>query len=162
MKNLIENIEQWAEDRNLIKGSTPLMQSMKLLSEFGELTDAIGKRNIGDVKDGIGDVFVVMTIMCKQTGNSIIIDNGYTLPLTTIVENKALDLGKNILEFSNLSTAKEIKSLLHHIVVSESVDNMRAIANAFELTLEQCVAHAYNEIKDRKGYMSNGIFIKEC
>ena len=29
-------------------------------------------------------------------------------------------------------------------------------------TLEQCLAHAYNDIKDRKGYMNDkGIFIKE-
>ena len=29
-------------------------------------------------------------------------------------------------------------------------------------TLEQCLAHAYNDIKDRKGYMNDkGVFIKE-
>lgn len=29
-------------------------------------------------------------------------------------------------------------------------------------TLEQCLAHAYNDIKDRKGYMNEkGVFIKE-
>ena len=31
-----------------------------------------------------------------------------------------------------------------------------------DTTLEECLAFAYNEIKDRKGYMnSEGIFIKE-
>lgn len=28
-------------------------------------------------------------------------------------------------------------------------------------TLEECVQIAYNDIKDRKGIMSNGVFIKE-
>ena len=30
------------------------------------------------------------------------------------------------------------------------------------LTLEQCMAQAYNDIKDRKGRMVDGIFVKEC
>jgi hypothetical protein len=29
------------------------------------------------------------------------------------------------------------------------------------LTIEQCLASAYNEIKDRKGKMVNGKFVKE-
>lgn len=29
------------------------------------------------------------------------------------------------------------------------------------LTMEMCLEHAYNEIKDRKGTMVNGIFVKE-
>ena len=30
------------------------------------------------------------------------------------------------------------------------------------LTLEQCMAQAYNDIKDRKGRMVDGIFVKEA
>ncbi len=30
------------------------------------------------------------------------------------------------------------------------------------LTLEQCMAQAYNDIKDRKGRMVDGIFVQEC
>ena len=38
--------------------------------------------------------------------------------------------------------------------------NILAIMN--ETTLEQCLKVAYNDIKDRKGYMnSNGVFIKD-
>ncbi len=43
MKELILNIEQWAEDRNIIKGAKPLDQAMKLFAEFGELSIS-GKR----------------------------------------------------------------------------------------------------------------------
>ena len=43
MKELILKIEQWAEDRNIIKGSQPIDQAMKLFSEFGELADNVGK-----------------------------------------------------------------------------------------------------------------------
>ena len=32
MKQLIQQIEKWAEDRNLIKGSTPQKQMLKLMA----------------------------------------------------------------------------------------------------------------------------------
>jgi NTP pyrophosphatase (non-canonical NTP hydrolase) len=36
------------------------------------------------------------------------------------------------------------------------------LALMHDTTLEQCLAHAYNDIKDRKGYMNDkGVFIKE-
>ena len=35
------------------------------------------------------------------------------------------------------------------------------IAEQSNLTLEECMRHAYNDIKDRKGKMVDGIFVKE-
>lgn len=35
------------------------------------------------------------------------------------------------------------------------------IAHRSNLTLEQCMEHAYNDIKDRKGTMVDGLFVKE-
>jgi NTP pyrophosphatase (non-canonical NTP hydrolase) len=35
------------------------------------------------------------------------------------------------------------------------------IAERNGLTLEQCLTHAYDEIKDRKGRMVDGVFVKE-
>ena len=61
MNELIQKIEQWATDRNIIKGSKPIDQAMKLFSEFGELADNVGKGR--DCRDDIGDVFVVLTII---------------------------------------------------------------------------------------------------
>jgi uncharacterized protein YabN with tetrapyrrole methylase and pyrophosphatase domain len=36
------------------------------------------------------------------------------------------------------------------------------IAHRSNLTLEQCMEHAYNDIKDRKGKMVDGLFVKEA
>lgn len=69
MQDLIQKIEQWAEDRNIINGSKPIDQAMKLFSEFGELADNIGKGR--DCRDDIGDIFVVLTIIYKQLNKSI-------------------------------------------------------------------------------------------
>lgn len=34
---LVQSIEQWAEDRNIIKGAKPIDQAMKLFSELMEV-----------------------------------------------------------------------------------------------------------------------------
>lgn len=90
-------IRQWAQDRNLIEGSDLKSQFVKLIEEAGELANAIAKQDGNEFQDAIGDMFVVMTIMCAQYG--------------------------------------------------------------FEI--EDCIAGAYGEIKNRKGKMVSGIFIKE-
>lgn len=90
-------IRKWAEDRNLIEGSDLKSQFVKLIEEAGELANSIAKQDGNEFQDAIGDMFVVMTIMCAQYG--------------------------------------------------------------FEI--EDCIAAAYSEIKDRKGKMVSGIFIKE-
>lgn len=94
--NLVEKIEQWHKDRNLIDGSDDKAQVMKLIQELGELSDSVCKG--GDIKDDIGDLLVVMINMCVRNNTSLC----------------------------------------------------------------ECLAVAYEDIKDRKGIMRDGIFIKEA
>lgn len=50
-------------------------------------------------------------------------------------------------------------------VVKDSIGDcmvvLTILAAQSGLTVEECLKHAYNEIKDRKGRMVNGVFIKE-
>ena len=69
MKELIQQIEQWAEERNLIEGSAPQKQFIKLMEEFGELCSGVSKNKLDVIKDSIGDCFVVMVILNKQTNS---------------------------------------------------------------------------------------------
>ena len=94
---VFKSIEQWASDRNLIEGSSPQAQFVKLAEEFGELAEGIAKGRNALVLDSIGDMIVVLTVIAKQYNTSI----------------------------------------------------------------EECSNLAYAEIKDRKGRMIDGIFIKE-
>lgn len=93
----LQNIVKWAHDRNLIEGATRHAQMLKLTEEFGELAGGIAKNRPEVVKDSIGDMVVVLTILAEQSG----------------------------------------------------------------LTLSECAEYSYNQIKDRKGKMVNGIFVKE-
>lgn len=66
MKKLIAKVEQWADERNLIAGSDSKSQSLKLMSEVGELADTVNKG--GNPIDDIGDCLVVLTILAAQEG----------------------------------------------------------------------------------------------
>lgn len=154
MKELIQKIEQWANDRNIIKGSKPIDQAMKLFSEFGELADNVGKGR--DCRDDIGDVFVVLTIMAKQAESEI---NILTLPSLENLSLKqyVVELGFALNNFVfACDTAGEEDGNLDIAVMS-----LCRIAALQNTTLKECVQIAYNDIKDRKGIMSNGVFIKE-
>lgn len=90
-------IRQWAKARNLIEGSTPDRQLVKLIEEVEELEEAFWKNDQEEYIDAIGDCVVVLTIMAAQRG----------------------------------------------------------------LNIEDCIGSAYEQIKDRKGRMVDGIFVKE-
>jgi NTP pyrophosphatase (non-canonical NTP hydrolase) len=90
-------VAEWAEDRNLIQGSTPRKQMTKLFEECEELSHALQDDDLGEIIDAIGDIQVVLAVMCAQLG----------------------------------------------------------------LSIDKCREVAWNEIKDRKGKMVDGVFVKD-
>ena len=92
-----ERIKQWAADRNLIDGSTAFKQVRKLIEETEELAFALHENNIEETKDAIGDIQVVLAVMCAQLG----------------------------------------------------------------IDIDECREIAWEQIKDRKGRMIDGVFVKE-
>lgn len=98
METTFDKVRQWASDRNLIEGSNPQAQMLKLIEEVGELAAAIARGKRFEATDGIGDCMVVLTILAAQ--------------------------------------------LKHE-------------------SAEECFSLAYDEIKDRKGRMIDGVFVKE-
>lgn len=156
MNDLILKIEEWAEARNIINGSKPIDQAMKLFSEAGELADNVGKGR--DVKDDVGDVFVVLAIMSKQVNKSLELVNinkhswaqGGSKELT-------LELIASLTEFAKWASM----DYYHDGIVKRILNILNGIARNHKTTLEECVQVAYNDIKDRKGRMTNGVFIKE-
>lgn len=84
MRELINNVIQWANDRNIIEGSTAIKQLDKTSEEFNELQRAVGSLNWAkvldretktkvcetrvrtEIVDGFGDVLVTLIIAAKQ------------------------------------------------------------------------------------------------
>ena len=65
---LVEQVEKWADDRQILTHSDAKAQALKLVSEVGELADAIIKNDEAGVIDGIGDCTVVLVILAKLSG----------------------------------------------------------------------------------------------
>lgn len=92
------DILQWSADRGILHNSTAYAQYGKLEEEFEELGEGLENRDKSEIRDAIGDMYVVMTNIAALKG----------------------------------------------------------------LTMDECVEAAWEEIKDRKGYLnSDGVFVKE-
>ena len=70
MNSLIRDIEAWTKARGL-DGGDSVIQCAKLFEEGGELTKACIRNNEAEVIDGIGDCFVVLTIIAMRRGLNI-------------------------------------------------------------------------------------------
>ena len=93
-----QNVVGWAEDRNIIGGTEPRDQMLKLVEEIGELSRGLQKNHVCAIADAVGDCAVVLCIIAAQRG----------------------------------------------------------------LSFEACLRIAWDEIKDRKGKVVNGVFVKEA
>ena len=93
------SVVRWSEARGIIQNSDAKTQLLKAVSEMGELADAVNKKDLAGIKDGVGDVMVCLINVCA----------------------------------------------------------------ILDISLTDCLSLAYNEIKDRKGYLTKeGVFIKEA
>ncbi|WVH13576.1 MazG-like pyrophosphatase [Acinetobacter phage vB_AbaM_fThrA] len=167
MEQLIKQIEQWASDRNIIKGSKPIDQAMKLFSEFGELADNVGKGR--DIKDDCGDIFIVLTIISSQFKDGLMekVCNESYLPFIDWAEDQKPECVCNLKDLV-VMLLRDLSILAQNLDthnVSDEVYScvvcLKRIAELSETTLEECVQIAYDDIKHRKGIMVNGVFIKE-
>lgn len=65
-ENTQEKVIEWAKERNLIKLGNAPKQLIKLSEEVGELGSAFLKNDYAEIKDAIGDIMIVLTILCEQ------------------------------------------------------------------------------------------------
>ena len=154
---LQEKVEQWFINRNLHEAN-PVKQFQKLMEEAGELYAGIAKGKSDLTKDALGDMQVVLIGMEQQ------IKNGAQ------IEASPQDMELLLLASSLGSMAQKIhKHILHNetqtpFVRSEIVSlnsSIHAIAIHNLTTANDCLALAYDEIKDRKGKLIDGIWVKE-
>lgn len=177
---LLNKVEQWAKDRGLdtVEART---QYTKLIEEQGELGLAIDINNInGDsgVKDSLGDYQVTLIIYCLIRGIDLkgkIEKQGdfwaVNDDLEQFEEEHDVELFKAKDEFIYLTYQSSqmigkynrnkgvIEEHKHAIRIME---HLYQIAKKYNTTLEETLEMAYNEIKDRKGKMIDGVFVKEA
>ena len=66
-----DKIRDWAEDKGIYESGDPKTQYIKLMEEAGEVGRAILKEDLPEIKDGIGDMVVVLTNLVELCGLTI-------------------------------------------------------------------------------------------
>lgn len=155
-------IRGWAADRNLIEGSTPTKQFDKLFEENGEHAGGAARGKLDLAKDGIGDTFVVMVILAAQKGVEFRTAKAETYAgsdtmCSTVRLSLYAELGHLVVLVDKGGLVSDIEFSINEIVYL-----LRRAAEEQRATLEECVDMAWNEIKDRKGKMIDGVFVKEA
>lgn len=153
----------WAQARNLVNGSDPKTQTLKTASEFGEFAEGIATFNSAETIDGAGDTLVTQIIVCAQMGVSF----EAALDRALAKDNVAVDgtasqyalrcaglLGKmadNVIKEQKADFSTNLAEFIHY---------MSIIAALRGFNLCTALESSYDEIKDRRGVMFHGAFIK--
>ena len=66
-----DQIRDWAEDKGIYAHGDSKTQTLKLMEEAGEVCRAVLKQDDAEIKDGIGDMVVVLTNLAELCGTSI-------------------------------------------------------------------------------------------
>ena len=166
IQELVPLIHQWAKEREIYEKLTPFDELLKTHEEVGELIKACYDNDKPAIQDAIGDVMITMINYCyfieldaieyiKQAVD-LSVTGYYTISYVINAHNalgRLISLymwneGKEISKPSGL----RVFSILHYL---------NCIAHLEGTTLEECLNIAYNEIKNRKGKIINGNFIKD-
>lgn len=163
--NLQAQVVQWARARNLIEGSTLQAQACKLWEEFGELATGVNKGRLDLALDGIGDCLVVLTIMREQLAvrTNPAIDRQTASHLSPRTADELPSARHLLLRAAHSLATLPVNSPTFECweIVFASYDLQR-IAYKLGTTPEACLQTAWDEIKDRKGCMIDGVFVKEA
>ena len=121
MRELINNVIQWAADRDILNGSNALKQLDKTSEELNELQRALGQWYMLDAL--VACDAITPTSAVKQTQHE--------------VELEVMDAYGDILVT---------------LIIAARLDG---------IDIQDALASAWNTIKDRKGRLVNGKFVKE-
>lgn len=186
MENFFTRTLGWATKRNILKGSTAAKQRTKTWEELTELAEGLSKSNLDLAKDAIGDCAVTITNMMGCMGINAVRVSERANNLANTVDARArteydeYDLdGLVNLFIQHISVVRpkeqpyrslDVIPLLddeervdatneYHFVVA--LGALEHCAGRLGLSFEDCQEHAWNEIKDRKGLLISGSFVKE-
>lgn len=160
------NVELWAAERGIYEHSTTEAQLMKALSELGELADAIIKGDDEALKDAVGDVAVCVVnaayLEDVPLGKASRLVAMPKEPLIKAVSSTpACVVGRiatGIGEY--LSGIKDEYN--RQTAFTGSIVALKRLCAHKGLDFMDCCEHAWNEIKDRRGFLSpSGAFIKQ-
>lgn len=156
LNELIENVQQWSIDRGLDKANSK-KQLLKLYEEFGELASGIAKNKPDVIMDSIGDCVVVLIILAQQQGIQDLDIDKHDLRLESIFDAIQTINSLTVRICHNYKYDEDdIQKLIEGLIL-----NFRYASQVYEFVFEDCLEMAWNAIKDRKGKLVDGVWVKE-
>lgn len=157
MEELYNLTVQWSYDRGILTNGKISTQMLKLVSEVGELSTSLLYDK--SVTDDIGDCMVLLTNISymAKVDKVLLLYPSLSEPSAHPFEQYL----RLLEEIGNLAdaVAKE-KNLAPYI--AQVLAQLNIMAIGFNYTLKECWAIAYEDIKDRKGFLNaSGNFIKD-
>lgn len=150
MKELQEQVVQWAQDKGLLTDVTPERiekQTLKVIEEIGETAGAYLKGNKAELIDGIGDVAVTLIILGAMKRQEI-----EPLDFERDGQHLLLSVTECLMFYSQDNDSHYLNLAYNHLAL---------FANARGLELKDCLQSACDVIAKRTGKMVNGTFIKD-
>lgn len=164
---LEQSILGWAHERNLIEGSTCRKQLAKTCEEFGELAAGLNKGKKDLIMDGVGDVLVTLIIANGCARGAYLFssqedrnDWAVALPNQLLLDSANLVL-RMVEELAYIGQDRQ-SSDWRSGRLTVLIQLLHAASDRVDSSLKECLRHAWLEIKDRKGRMIDGVFVKEA
>ena len=154
LETLIDNVINWSKERGIIPNATITSQFLKLVSEVGELAEHVNA--FEDVEDDIGDIMVLsINILALMGASSEVIYN--TLD-AEVEDTDSLLIMAHIGEMADMVA----KGTLKYMAVEKLLSYVYYWVDEYMITIEEALETAYNDIKDRKGFLTpEGVFVKD-
>lgn len=157
------DIIQWGIDRNIVGNTaqgTFEGQQKKTNKEWEEWKEF-------QSKDDIGDIFVTVVMGAALQGTTI--SDVVKGSCNYVADENFIAIDSKLEQFQDLDTSvgfytdENVKYLKVYFELSVLflVVALHATADKMGWTLEECIEVSWDDIKDRKGLMYNGAFIKE-
>lgn len=150
--SLQRKIEKWGERVGLYdseNGSNYMNQKLKLYDEFGELCEHELKQKLDMRVDDIGDVFV-----CLVHINKFLNQGSDLIRKGIFISDKS--------EYTFRELMSRIPMLIEQGMFIHATLTLCEMSYRITGDYTACFEAAYNDIKDRKGKMVKGSFIKEA
>ncbi|QVW28761.1 putative nucleoside triphosphate pyrophosphohydrolase [Erwinia phage pEa_SNUABM_8] len=186
----IAHVLGWSTSRGIIENGKWTTQVTKFYEEDGEAATGISKTKHRLIMDGLGDALVVLVNVLALTKygaeeiNSLLSEARerieqnvpygdahrlfHKMRLSFTQANDAFYQGEDWRTRNSITVEDqpELPAIFLLDVEAHLVNAlwyMEALARAYNVTLEQCFSLAWDEIKDRKGFLNaDGIFVKEA
>jgi hypothetical protein len=167
-------IVNWAADRKILEHSTAYAQAFKTAEEVMELVEALTCRKfyvrgngfhrdgLDEIRDAIGDIYVTLivgaTCYDDEYSDTVVSESQRLNVSPSSVPNPVERLQKALIPLGAACKGQGSYWMTWTLMVAY----ISQIAEEAGTTLVECVNQAYDQIKDRRGYLTaEGIFVKE-